>query len=273
MDAHVDWLSFTMPVEAEPFTASHLYDQAHVLLRMESDELERIIFDGNKMDVTTGRAPYRLALSSDDGGLRIYGQSHTSTILYECTGRWCERRRSGDGVRRVCGQLHDRISRLDFAVDIPCDTLPANFANARSHNAFRTISFIRSDTGETAYVGSPKSDRFCRVYRYNHPHPRSHLLRIEFVFRRGLAREAALRLAQAGGYAQFVAELGNTWGWTHKVWQPEVETDERVRTPILAKHDEDTVAWLYKQVAPAIKRLMAESNFDIVEWLEFVYKQ
>lgn len=273
MDGHLDWLSFTLDRGEGVVSSSGLYHEAKELLRRTSHEHQAYIFDGTGFDICGGRAPYRYALARDDNGVRIFGGGAQTGILYEISGRACEGLRTDEAARSFLSPIIERVTRLDYAVDIRGETRPTSFCNERKHQGFRSLSYIRSETGETVYVGSPKSDRFCRVYRYNSPHPRSHLLRIEFVFRRGLAKDAARAICSVGSKQQFIAALGNTYGWAHKDWTPEVETDERLKTAIVTRADEDTVAWLYKQVAPALRRLIRTDGIDLAKWLEYVMEQ
>jgi DNA relaxase NicK len=194
-------------------------------------------------------------------------------MLFQLSGRGCDSIREPATSRRFVTEICELLTRLDYAIDISCNIKPSEFANHRSHKAFRTVSFISSDSGETVYVGSPKSDRFVRVYRYNPPHPRSHLLRIEFVFRRGMARAAAREYCEQESDAHFLAKLGNTYGWAHPIWQPTVQTDERIATPVLKQSDENTVYWLYKQVLPAMQRLWREGALDVTDFLEKVFEE
>lgn len=50
-------------------------------------------------------------------------------------------------------------------------------------------------------------------------------------------------------------------------------SDERVAVPTVSKHTEDTIAWLYKQVAPAMARVLQSGGFDMADFLEKVYNQ
>lgn len=271
MDAHIDWLSFSIANEEDVTNLRDLYNRAKRLLREVSNEHERYIYDGTGFEHAVSRPPFRYALARDDGGVRLFGGGTLALVLYELTGRACEGLRSYDAACAFLAPFVGCLSRMDIAVDILCPTLPSVFCNQRNHKSFRTVSFIRSSTGETVYIGSPKSDRFARVYRYNSPHPRAALLRCEFVFRRGLAKSAADALLSQGSYEAFIASAGNTWGWAHPDWQPAVKTNEKVLAPILRGGDEDTVMWLHKQVAPAMARLLKAEALDLAEFLEYVY--
>jgi len=271
VDGHIDWLSFTLDRKEPVVSVMQLDHEARELLRRVSDEHKAYIYNGQGFERCGGRAPYSFALARADGGVRVFGGGAQTGVLYELSGRACEGLRTADAASRFLAPIVERITRMDYAVDIRCNSRPSVFANARAHGGFRSISFIQSATGETVYVGSPKSDRFCRVYRYNSPHPRSALLRVEFVFRRRLAKDAARALLNAPNEPFFVAQLGNTYGWNHPEWKPGEKTDERVKAAILTRADEDTIAWLYKQVAPAIRRLLAQDAIDLADFLEHVY--
>lgn len=271
MDARVDWISFTLKTDAHIMTASDLYYAAKGLLKGISNDHATYIFNGTGFDPSKGRAPYALALARDDAGCRIYGGGPLASVLFELSGRGCEGLYPLSHAQRFLAGVLSGVSRVDFAFDLRTGTRPADFTNHRSHQGFRSISFIKSDTGETVYVGSPKSDRFARVYRYNPPHPRSELLRVEHVFRRGLARTTAEIFVREGDTASFFARMGNTWGWNHKDWRPNVQTVEKIAIPAATRENMDTVNWLYKQVAPAMRRMMREGAIDLTDWLEFVY--
>jgi len=273
VDGHIDWLSFTLDRKEPIVSVMGLDQEARELLRRTSNEHKTYIYDGQGFDRCGGRAPYSFALARADGGVRLFGGGPQTGVLYELSGRACEGIRSGAAAASFITPIVDRITRMDYAVDVRCETRPSVFANARTHQGFRSISFIQSSTGETVYVGSPKSDRFCRVYRYNPPHPRNALIRIEFVFRRKLAKDAARALLNAPNEPHFVAQLGNTYGWSHPIWQPGEKTDERVKASILTRADEDTVAWLYKQVAPAVRRLLSQDALDLAHWLEYIMSE
>lgn len=271
MDFIIDWLSFTLPTKEEPRSASKLYSDARRRLKEIGSEAEQTFFDGQGYDPCGGRSPYRIAIARDDGGSRIFGSSHTETVLYELSGRGCVALRDQQKARTVLGGVVDRLTRIDFAIDIVGDSRPVDFANNRDHDRFRSVSFIRSETGETVYIGSPKSDRFLRVYRYNPPHPRSDRTRCEFVFKRKLARAAALDYLSFDSTPHFVARLGNTYGLNHPGWEPGSSTSEKIHSPAVERKNQDAVAWFYRQVAPAARRLMDSGDLDMTDWLEFVY--
>lgn len=273
MDAHLDWLSWTFPTKIEPRDHAELYDRAKLLMRENTNGNEGIIWNGQGFEACGSRTPYSHAIQREDHGAMVYGRSHTSTVLYELSGRGCEPLRRENMGQEFVAFISERVTRIDLAVDVRCSVSPTDFANRRSHQRFRGIGYIRSQSGETVYVGSAKSDRFCRVYRYNKPHPRADLLRVEFVFRKGMAKAAAQELVRSQSLAHFAALCGNTWGFNHQVWKPDHVTDERLLAPIVLRGDSDTLAWLYKQVAPAMARLVSVGALDMTDFLEQVYEK
>jgi len=271
VDGHVDWLTWTMKPNVAVESIRETYDRARQVLRSVSHEHESFAFDGQGFDRAARRHNFDLCLQRSDNGFFIGGRGPEGYMLFDATGRACDAIREPGQSHRIVSEISECLTRFDYAVDISCATSPSEFVNSRSHKAMRTIAFTRSDTGETAYVGSRKSDRFVRVYRYNPPHPRHHLLRVEYVFRRGMARAAAKEYCQQEGDEVFLSKLGNTYGWSHPVYQPGVTSDERVAAPSVDRHTEDTIAWLYKQVAPAMARVMKSGGFDMADFLDRVY--
>lgn len=262
-----------MRPDRQPENVQELYHITRRALRGLSDEHESWIFNGQGYDRASRIGTFDLCLSRDDSGVRLAGRGPSKRILVEASGRACDAIREPELSRTIVSSLLESITRMDYAVDIRTGTVPSEFVNARGHKAFRTLSYIQSDTGTTAYVGSPKSDRFARVYRYNPPHPRSELLRVEFVFRRGMARAAATQYCQQNSNRNFLSRLGNTWGWKHRDWQPDEQSNEKLEVPSVDRKTEDTIAWLYKQVAPAMRRVLQSGGFDMADFLERVYNQ
>lgn len=272
MQTHLDWVSWTLETKQEPVDQHQLKTFARVQIHGIGEEHYDYLFDGQTFGRIPGRAPYRLCLERDDKAFRVYGGSPTGTILYELTGTGCAGLHDLDSAGLFISPIRDRVTRLDIATDIRTSTTPTEFTDSMFHQRFRSKSVITSDTGETVYVGSPKSGRFCRVYRYNPPHPRSVLLRVEFVFRGKLAKSTAVYLLQQTDKQTMVAALGNTFGFSHDDWKPSVETDEKLIAPTSSKDEQDTLMWLYKQVVPAMKRLIASGTLSMTDFLEEVYR-
>lgn len=271
MNGHVDWLSWTVPCQSEPRTAEQSFYIAKNMSERLCEGVSEIFFNSSDYEQKAGRAPYRYQLVARDTGVRIFGGGATQTCLIEASGRGCDAIHEPTLSRYVVGALASRVSRFDYAVDARCGLLPVEFTREPKHNKFRAKSVINSDTGQTVYVGSPRSDRFARVYRYNPPHPRSELLRVEFVFRRGLAKSASERFAKSKSEKDFIGSCFATWGFRAERLGHTVLEAETIRTPERSQHEGKTVTWLYRQVAPAVRRLIDDDALNVADWLEYVY--
>jgi DNA relaxase NicK len=267
MQHRIDWLSWTMPIPHPIGFGADLYNAAKAVMKGIGNDYAEYLFNGTAFENAAGRAPYRMSLARADHGLFIYGGGHQSNILFELTGRGCGALDNWEDATGFISGFRDSLTRLDFASDVRSSTSPSSFVNGRTHQGFRSLSYIKSATGETCYVGSPKSDRFARVYRYNHPHPRSELLRCEHVFRRKLARSAFQALQEAGSFEAFAASVGATFGWGHSDWKPGHKSKIKLTVPKVERVDENTVHWLYTQVAPAMSRLYRQGALDVDEFL------
>ena len=273
MDAHIDWVSFTLPVGegTEIVGFGDFQNIAWYALEKLGAQHYEYISAGIDFNMLAGRPPYRYQMERSDRGVRIYGGGANRELLFELTGRSCEGLRGEESYTAFLAPLVERVTRLDLAVDIRANTRPAEFSNDRNGERFKSVGFQRSSTGETCYIGSTKSDRFARVYRYNHPHPRSEYLRVEFVFRKKLAKSVAETLSSGIGLMDFVATLGNTFGFKHPTWQPGVENSEKMHVPVVQREMNDTVAWLYKSVAPSIRKMVESGALDWDDFSDYIW--
>jgi len=263
----VDYLSFTVPFDTLKPELSHLL--GGLAEQAVSDFLGvyiHAILDNQPFTVLRGRAPYAASWGRADSGVRIFGAPQISHVLVEITGTGCKTLREHGQLEEILSLVSGRVSRVDLAVDIETATPVAEFASLRAVERFKAISDIRSETGDTYYVGSWKSDRFARVYRFAPPHPRSDKLRVEHVYRRDAAKAFA-KVLLAGGYAATVAGAGMVYGWSHPVWNTgEVE-------PLIAvsgqarKTAKNTVNWLYDTVASSIAKQVKLGNIDFEDFL------
>jgi len=255
----IDWISWTDdPVCRESETVGSAIDRA----RRRTAARYGDWFTVN--EIVAARRPYTLALSSDDNARVYFSQSTEQRSLYELSGRACQALQTdGDGhIRALLSQIATTVTRIDIAVDIHTDVRPYDFAVMRDNDRFRTGGHFVSETGETFYVGSRKSRRYARVYRYEPPHPRSHMLRIEMVARKEQARMVAAVVVDQG-VEHAAAAMGQTFGWKHPAWRMK-HTDAIPGYRPETRHS-NTVTWLYRQVAPAVQRLIDEHVLTLEE--------
>lgn len=268
MITHIDWLSFTVPVEVgEGIPLHRLGLVVHDALLQNIGSHARWLFGSSELEPARGRPPYSMSWSRADSGVTMFAHPNLPHALVEVTGRGCEALATYDGAGDLLERITPRLTRLDIACDMPTPTRPNYFVQHREEGRFKAWSEVVSDSGHTIYVGSRHSDRYCRVYRYNEPHPRAALLRCEFVLKAEQARQAAASII-SDGLASYAASLGNTFGWTHPDWQPAVQTDEEARAWRPERRQGKTVRWVYSQVLPSLLKLHSDGSMDVRAFFE-----
>lgn len=256
MSIKIDWLSWSMPM-----VLSAPNDEAYAL------SIERAFHDMFGVRMTSdflglrwthkekSRAPYKDAWEKKDCGLTMFASRDLNHMTVEASGRGCDWLREQGIFNTVLANAADRMTRIDIAVDIECDTDPSEFVSQMENGRIVAHGDYKSSSGRTCYVGSQKSERFARVYRYEKPHPRAHLLRVEMVFRRDGAKEVAKRLCVAPDDV-VAADAGAYYGWNHPVWQLH-NGDAGKITPVSAERNAGkTVFWMVNTVAPSFKKLV-----------------
>lgn len=275
----LDYLQFSIPLES-PFVAylGHANDERPVLsMLLESLLLAPL---GAKtqaalrgLDSETpvkALAPYNSAFAF---GLRQSGQSTLITVMYnrsspsvdtmlvQVSGQGCAWLDAQGILADVVTAFLGRIGRVDFAFDFACDYQPED-----AFTTERRTSILRSNTGTTIYAGSPKSDRYARVYRYAAPHPRADRLRFEFVFKSKPQAKAALEtwLYKYTDFSTFCTAFG---------LQPvpslaEGEGEGEALAPVPrnpSSSEASTTLWLIQAAAPAFRRLVAQGAIKDAE--------
>lgn len=262
MFVSLDWVSFTFD--------SRVGDgvPGHALAERLGDSLSREFpnFYGRHVMYHEwypkhGRAPYHTGLQRDDGGVMIFGHGMLEHALVEIGGVGMDTCGGMEGELELLAEVQPRLTRLDVAVDIPCDVTPPEFTAHRSMKRFKSWSEAKSSSGHTVYVGSRTSDRYARVYRYNEPHPRAGLLRVEMVMKGQQAKQVASDIA-AAGIINVAAALGDVFGWTHAVWSPAPDELMEIKAWRPERRHGKTVSWLYSQVIPAIVKLHLDGVID-----------
>jgi len=192
-------------------------------------------------------------------------------ILIEHTGQGCQLLNDNGNLADVIATYADRATRIDIASDILTETMPADFYKQSSPQKRITASGHQSsDSGQTIYVGSKKSDRTVKVYRYFPPHPRAEFLRIEYTYRKQQAKVVARLLANGATPAEISVSSGKRYGWQHPSYKPLISPDVEISAWRPERRQGKTVAWVYSQVIPAIRRLVAEGALDLQEFIKRV---
>lgn len=214
-----------------------------------------------------GRKPFAKLFHSNEGGISILSDDRQKFTLFEVSGHGCDVLEEENALFGFISHYRERITRIDIAADLLTDTRPIDFADQREKGKFKSQSHVISDSGETFYIGSKNSDRYARVYRYNQPHDRAHLLRCEFVLRDENAKKLAVEVLERG-VARMASALGATFGFLHPAWFEVKFDEEKFTSAPRERRDGATVRWLMKQVIPALEKLKEEGNVEALTYFQ-----
>lgn len=270
MQIAIDWLSFTIKrTVSEDEGDNERKTLKDVITAL--DELSPVILEvmdiGNGWGWGSGRKPYRASWQRNDFGMSIYIHPNLPHALIEITGKGCatlaENPLAVDFLRAVA----PRLTRLDLACDMMTDVRPLDFVKLRDAGRFKSHSEVVSESGETCYIGSKQSNRYARVYRYNPPHERAHLLRCEYVVKAEDAKATAEAILRDGHY-EVAAALGAQYGWRHEEWSVLPPTEIELKAYRPDRKEGKTLYWLSDTVAPLLVRLEREGVIDVERWFQ-----
>jgi len=266
MITRVDWISFSILVAPQPNgTQWDMAQQCYDSLEALNTDIPEILQIDNSWTFQKGRAPYEFCYRRPDNAISIYAHRNLSHALVEIAGRGCEELHANSKLHDILRAAQKRLTRLDLACDMHTDTNPLEFAVLRDTGRFRSHSEVVSESGTTCYIGSKTSDRYSRVYRYNPPHERAHLLRCEYVVKAENAKLLAQSILSDGELA-CAATLGNTFGWQHKDWNVDSENAAEIEVWRPERREGKTLFWLADTIAPLLIRLHREGIIDVTKW-------
>lgn len=268
MDAKVDYLSFTLPINASGVGHTEaLYEEINRQLEQRGLFALQALMHGSGNTENKPRGRYGTGLRWEANNINLWWGGTANHILCEVSGVGCQLLRDVDAMLISVNAVTDRATRLDIAVDLPDAGNPRDFVALKAQNRFPITQQHDTQTGWTQYAGSVKSDRYARVYLYAEPHPRAGILRVEHVMRSKFAKQATLQLC-ADGLPKLVTVLGNTFGWEHPRWQPSIVTDGKLRVTRADKTQAGTLRWLLKSVAPALAKAHKNGLIDLDKWID-----
>jgi len=253
-----DWLSWTVVPQARE---GHVLDDVGWAGSFNAS-FERYGVQAEYKATPANRRPYnrKFKLVGDMGHLFFNPKLDYGTV--ELTGRGCSMLSNKDEFEMVAEKAAHSVTRFDVAIDFDDETTPFDFVASGVSRRFRTRQFLQSDDGETVYIGSPNSDLHCRVYKYNEPHERAGLLRVEFVSHRDQAKQAIELWLNAGPIAA-VAFMASPFDFKHRLWATGkwhgAIVDRKVSR---VRASNKTRLWLIKQVRPALLKLAAKDELD-----------
>lgn len=262
----VDYVSFTIPVP-------QLLDQWETMDRLDMGNL----FDDRTTDFVEflakqenwryfkNKGRFNQGVRFDDAGLSLLWGDKPDVTLAQFSGQGCKFLRDNDLIEGVLNAWLDKITRIDLAIDFESDADPEDVARQLSNKRFKTDAHEKSNTGVTWYVGSYKSDRFARVYRYSDKLKRGNTIRIEYQFSDGAARHASANILDKG-IIMVMEELHNLYGWRHS----DVVFDRehaKYQSPPRPKTRAGKEYWLREQVLPSLEKEGLAGNIEILVWL------
>lgn len=226
--------------------------------------LVRQTTDTRGLRISRGRFPYDKSMVNATNTLHVFFSYSLPHVLVEVSGQACSDLGAAACLSLIAATEHS-TTRIDVAVDVECMSSPKEVLDGTPEGRWRARGHIDTETGETVYLGSQKSDRYARVYRYNPPHPRSHYMRYEMVFKADRAKEIAKSLALVG-IEETAAAAGNAFGWVHGTWQLRSKDTIKVHRP--ERNRAKTERWFYKTVAPSIRRMLSDGTLTERELLD-----
>lgn len=200
-----------------------------------------------------GRGGYRFSVNVGTIARSFTGHP-VSPPFVELTGSMLDRLREHVGDPELVCLVAEYVTRLDLCVDLESDMTPTEFvASMTTKRDYRRDS-VKSRDGLTEYIGSPKSERMCRVYRYSDPHPRSKLLRVEVQLRGTTAKHYAQIVAEKGAKAALL-DATAVYSFNNPLWrQPEGKT-AIARTYPKDKENARLLRFWYKTCVPVQQKL------------------
>lgn len=270
MDAKVDYLSWTILGDV-PRDPEQGRVAAVALMWQHAEPFAQWAETLQGWQDGSARGHYSASLFHPGTYTNVRFGGSANHILIEMPGTACQAARDAGVFEAILVTAQPRATRIDIAVDFPNGCSPAEFVGAGYNQRFASHASIISAEGSTEYVGSMKSERYARVYRYNPPHPRAGTLRVEHVLRGDYAKEVTAVLP-VQGMPDIVARLGNTFGWLASAWKPDVVTDGKIRSKRADRHEPGRVRWLHKVVFPALVKAHQQGLIDLTEWYENALK-
>jgi hypothetical protein len=263
----LDWAAFTLPIMHTEIQPSH--NAFQIRIQRVTRVLETImpsVLVHSTSDLTpcTPQRPYRQAWQCPNVGWRINADWKRKEALIVFNGAACEQVRKIGNVAesallRAVGQTG---TRLDIATDIETNVLPDSVEQFGWAKRIISRSHIVSNTGSTLYIGSRKSEAFCRVYRYNPPHPRSHLMRVEFELKKDRAKAVA-NIGAGEGVDIAGRSVAARFEFAHPTIQDAFKGS--IRQILTTPHERSmaiTEQWLLTQCVPAFLRLVDAGVID-----------
>jgi len=263
----IDYYSFTIPIRA-PFGEIDHESIAFAInsftTLISADHSHK--FGVGSWGVEQAKGFYSIRLRHEVSGVALSIGTVNAHVFCELSGRACGNLDAIEQLTPIIKATYIHCSRIDFAIDILTDEDPERFSALRNGRAFKSNGTINSPSGKTCYFGSRSSERMARVYRYNEPHPRAALLRVEAEYKGGAAKVAAEHLLETTLF-QACLDAHHPFGWKHPDWKPDGYTGEKLPYKSYNPSNASTVRWLYGDVITALRKAINEGLVELDDWL------
>jgi hypothetical protein len=262
----IDYYAFTIPIrlaynevtdEIQEFvrkTFTSLFNNSCSILSFESG-----------WSIERAKGFYTHRLRHETTGVALSFGTINSHVYVELSGKACDCLENANLLSSLIEDTKEKCSRIDFAVDIITDIKPEEFSAYRNEKRWKFVSHIVSASGTTDYIGSRTGGRMARVYRYNEPHPRAHLLRIEAEYK-GDAAKAIVKELDLRPLTDVCSAAHAVFGWSHEIWTS--SSVEAVKIPYASYSPDNaaTVRWLYGVVAASVRKAVLDG---LIDWESF----
>lgn len=265
----IDYVSISSPLLHVPPDPDIPFDptpdlEAHLALKALG-VLTPALHEPRAWRVGAGRSGHKRSLYHPVGIVIFFGHPFNPPLI-EIGGAGCDLINSTGELLALVQRECDRITRLDLAGDLICETSPLAFVSAGVSSRYASDGHANSATGQTQYIGSSKSDRHAKIYRYAPPHPRSDALRVEVTLHRELAKAAAQELCSRR-ISDVYAAACKPFSFRSAQWG--FPTEDTL--PRLTMRNEPTSAsrlrWLITKIRPSVIQAHKDGLIDLESWL------
>lgn len=259
--AFIDWLSFTL--DKPVCSVSNMLDNFRALLGAHPylAEVIDIACPEPEWKWGYGRAPYKLGWRRT--GITIYDSAYRAEMLIEMSGQFFKQL-DGSHVNAILQQYGKRSSRVDIAYDLKISERPAQMMERVGKSRIKARAVITSKTGETAYIGSRKSDQLVRIYQYDEPHPRAGITRVEYQARRKIAK-AAIQAILDNDIDAVYSKTCDTFKLPECVHVDAEAADYQLERA--ERSTSKTLMWIIGTCVPALKKLEEQGVIDMDQFI------
>jgi hypothetical protein len=268
MMCKLDWFSFTFPITLLG-EKDNEYTLTHILSAFHDHTGQRLlpVVTKSLWSWVQSAGFYTHKIQCPKSLITISWNAGNPFALCEISGQAVDVVLLHVSVHELALAGNKRATRLDFAVDFETEVSPEAFTALRNERAFSAYAFYTTETGDTCYVGSRNGERMARVYRYNSPHPRSHLLRAEVEYKGDAAKVACEALTRSA-LTEVALQCHLPFGWKHPLWQPGKAEISKLPARYYDNEGAGTLKWLEETVVPAIKKADENGLISLTEWLK-----